>query len=43
MRGKAAQFVHMEPYAHEVPPDWEKEGYGSIFASQRRETLAKAS
>ena len=43
VRGTAARHVHMEPYAHEVPPNWEKEGYGSIFASQRRETLAKAS
>lgn len=43
VRGKAAQFVHMDPYAIEVPPNWDKEGYGSIFASQRKETLAKAS
>ena len=43
VRGEAAQRVHMEPYAHEVPPNWEKEGYGSIFASQRKETIAKAS
>ena len=43
LRGEAARRVHMEPYAHEVPPDWEKEGYGSIFASQRKETIAKAS
>ena len=43
VRGTAARHVHMEPYAHEVPPNWEKEGYGSIFASQRKETLAKAS
>ena len=43
VRGEAALRVHMEPYAHEVPPNWEKEGYGSIFASQRKETIAKAS
>jgi ectoine hydroxylase len=43
VRGKAAQFVHMDPHAIEVPPNWDKEGYGSIFASQRKETLAKAS
>tara|TARA_B100000676_G_scaffold299497_1_gene343917 strand:+ start:1159 stop:2061 length:903 start_codon:yes stop_codon:yes gene_type:complete len=43
VRGEAAQRVHMEPYAHEVPPNWDKEGYGSIFASQRKETIAKAS
>ncbi len=43
VRGRAAQFVHMDPYAIEVPPNWDKEGYGSIFASQRKETLAKAS
>ena len=43
VRGKAAQFVHMDPFAIEVPPNWDKEGYGSIFASQRKETLAKAS
>ena len=43
VRGKAAQFVHMDPFAIEVPPNWDKEGYGSIFASQRKETFAKAS
>ena len=43
VRGKAAQFVHMDPFAIEVPPNWDKEGYGSIFASQRKETMAKAS
>ena len=42
VRGQAARFVHMDPYPFEVPPDWEKEGYGSIFASQRKETVAKA-
>ena len=41
VRGTAARHVHMEPYAHEVPPNWEKEGYGSIFASQRKETIGE--
>ena len=41
VRGTAARHVHMEPYAHEVPPNWEKEGYGSIFASQRRENIGE--
>ena len=43
MRGTMARFAHMDPHAIEVPPNWDKEGYGSIFASQRKETLAKAS
>jgi ectoine hydroxylase len=43
VRGKAARHVHMEPQAMEVPPDWAKSGYGSIFAAQRQETIAKAS
>lgn len=43
VRGKPARFVHMDPYAIEVPPNWDKEGYGSIFAAQRKEMLAKAS
>ena len=42
VRGSAARFVHMEPQSVEVPPDWAKSGYGSIFASQRQETVAKA-
>lgn len=43
VRGNPARFVHMEPQALEVPPDWAKAGYGSIFASQRQETVATAS
>ena len=39
-----AACSHAEPYAHEVPPKWEKEGYGGIFCLRSaRKTIAKAS
>jgi ectoine hydroxylase len=33
--GSPAKFAHMDPRPCPVPPNWEKEGYGSIFASQK--------
>ncbi len=34
VRGKAAEYPHMDPRPCPVPPDWSKTGYGSIFTSQ---------
>jgi ectoine hydroxylase-related dioxygenase (phytanoyl-CoA dioxygenase family) len=35
VRGKPAAFVHMDPRPVQVPPRWEKVGYGSIFTAQK--------
>ena len=35
VRGSTAKYVHMDPRPCLVPPNWDKEGYGSIFASQK--------
>jgi len=43
VRGSPARFPHIDPHPVEVPPNWDKEGYGSIFAAQNRERLAKGS
>lgn len=37
VRGKPAEFVHMDPRPVQVPPRWEKVGYGSIFTAQKAE------
>ena len=34
VRGKGAEYPHMDPRPCPVPPDWSKTGYGSIFTSQ---------
>ena len=35
VRGKPAEFVHMDTRPVQVPPRWEKIGYNSIFAAQK--------
>jgi ectoine hydroxylase len=37
VRGQRAKFVHMDPRPVEVPPEWDKVGYNSIFAAQKVE------
>lgn len=39
VRGRPAEIAHLDPTPCPVPPDWAREGYGSIFTVQR----AKAS
>jgi ectoine hydroxylase-related dioxygenase (phytanoyl-CoA dioxygenase family) len=41
VRGAPARMVHLDPRPCQVPPDWSKQGYGSIFASQNNETEAR--
>jgi len=36
VRGRPAQYAHMEPYPGRLPPDWSG-GYSSIFALQQEE------
>ena len=35
VRGGRARFVHTDPRPCEVPPEWDKVGYTSIFAAQK--------
>lgn len=35
VRGSAATVAHLDPTPCPVPPDWSKQGYGSIFVAQR--------
>jgi ectoine hydroxylase len=35
VRGAPATVVHLDPTPCPVPPDWSREGYGSIFAAQK--------
>jgi len=37
IRGAPATVAHLDPYPCPVPPDWSKEGYGSIFTAQKAE------
>ena len=34
VRGLPASIAHLDPRPCPVPPDWDKEGYGSIFTAQ---------
>jgi ectoine hydroxylase len=34
VRGEPARFVHLDPTPCPVPPDWSRDGYGSIFTAQ---------
>jgi ectoine hydroxylase-related dioxygenase (phytanoyl-CoA dioxygenase family) len=34
VRGKPAQIAHLDPTPCPVPPDWSRDGYGSIFTAQ---------
>ena len=36
IRGAPAQFPHLDPRPCEVPPDWLRVGYGSIFSAQNK-------
>jgi ectoine hydroxylase len=35
VRGKPAEVAHLDPTPCPVPPDWARQGYGSIFTSQK--------
>ena len=35
VRGNPATMAHLDPTPCPVPPDWSRQGYGSIFTSQR--------
>ena len=35
VRGAPARFAHLDPTPCPVPPDWSRQGYGSIFTAQR--------
>ena len=35
VRGAAATVAHLDPTPCPVPPDWSRQGYGSIFVAQR--------
>jgi ectoine hydroxylase-related dioxygenase (phytanoyl-CoA dioxygenase family) len=35
VRGAPARFAHLDPTPCPVPPDWSRDGYGSIFTAQR--------
>jgi len=37
VRGEAARTAHLDPTPCPVPPDWSKQGYGSIFVAQGAE------
>jgi ectoine hydroxylase len=37
VRGQPATVAHLDPTPCPVPPDWSKEGYGSIFTAQKAE------
>src|SRR5262249_60627373 len=37
VRGAAAAVAHLDPTPCPVPPDWSRQGYGSIFAAQQAE------
>jgi ectoine hydroxylase len=42
VRGKPARWSHNDPRPCRIPPDWSKQGYVSIYASQKQETTARA-
>lgn len=35
VRGNPATFAHLDPTPCPVPPDWSRQGYGSIFTAQK--------
>jgi hypothetical protein len=37
VRGRPATVAHLDPTPCPVPPDWSRQGYGSIFAAQQAE------
>jgi len=42
VHGKPARWSHVDPRPCPVPPNWAKEGYGSIFAAQHDGRHAEA-
>jgi len=34
VRGEPATIAHLDPTPCPVPPDWSRQGYGSIFTAQ---------
>jgi hypothetical protein len=38
VRGKPAQYAHLDPEPCRLPPDWSRTAYTSIFALQQKET-----
>jgi len=36
VRGAASRFAHLDPTPCPVPPDWSRDGYGSIYTAQKR-------
>jgi len=40
VRGRAAAVAHLDPTPCPVPPDWSRQGYGSIFTSQKADAAA---
>ena len=39
VRGMPARIAHLDPTPCPVPPDWSRDGYGSIFTAQRTDDL----
>jgi Phytanoyl-CoA dioxygenase (PhyH) len=39
VRGAPARYAHVDPRPCPVPPDWSKQGYGSIFVAQNAEGM----
>jgi ectoine hydroxylase-related dioxygenase (phytanoyl-CoA dioxygenase family) len=35
VRGESARMAHLDPTPCPVPPDWSRQGYGSIFTAQK--------
>jgi len=42
LSGAVGTFANVDPRPPRIPPDWAKEGYVSIYASQKHETQARA-
>lgn len=42
VRGQPARVAHLDPTPCPVPPDWSREGYGSIFTAQQAPADAAA-
>jgi ectoine hydroxylase-related dioxygenase (phytanoyl-CoA dioxygenase family) len=40
VRGAPAQVAHLDPTPCPVPPDWSRQGYGSIFTAQTDQAVA---
>jgi hypothetical protein len=40
VRGQPATMAHLDPTPCPVPPDWSREGYGSVFTVQHTDKAA---